>query len=361
MNAFAISDTLIISVDWLDFTVKDPAFDIYRVMEFLGFDRSMFVDCEHGARGYKNMCKLSGYEVSILSDGQPDMGIHVSISGSDVSYVLGKYAASQYCHSQPFSDDLCSEDFNSDHVLQHILRSIREIGNVTRLDLALDDKKPYFTPAKLNEYCQKGCLKTKFRSARYEHGFKPSSYESTGDTIYLGKRGSKGSGIFLRVYDKQLEHNSKNPDDLITEPWIRWEFEITDTRANAVADLISASENIGDVYFGILNNYISLIDTSADQNRSRCPMLPEWSDFIEHVKPLHLYCIPEPKTLADKENWLVSQCAPTFGLLSQIKGLDYAISIIESGCTRIKKSDWELASVEMGKRAMESKERCYDS
>lgn len=308
MNTSVLNTDLTVSVDWLAFTVTDPAYDVRSVMEFLGFDVSFFHDTGHGAMGYKSLHKLGDYAVSVLSDGREDMGIHVSIGGSAVSHVLQSFWQSQFCFKQPFSDDLGADwDSVSDGALRSFLRSVLEIGRFTRIDLALDDRKVHFTPDNLRQYVHNNQIVSKFRRGRRVEEFEIATDKRTGDTFYLG---SRQSDTMLRVYDKQLEHNNKHPEDLVDTPWIRWEFEFLDKRACGLAQTIIDTEVLGDVFFQVLNNYVRII-VHDDSNRSRCSMLKEWAEFITTVQKLSLYCPPTPKTLEDKKNWVIQQVLPT--------------------------------------------------
>lgn len=56
--------------------------------EFLGYSEADFVILPRGSNSYKKSCRLNGYPVTILSDGNEDIGIHVVISGSAIPNVL---------------------------------------------------------------------------------------------------------------------------------------------------------------------------------------------------------------------------------------------------------------------------------
>lgn len=304
----AIANNMTVSVDWMSFTVMDRTYTVPSVIEFLGFDSSFFLDTGHGAMGYKSLHKLGGYAVSVLSDGREDMGIHVTIGGSAVAHVLEAFYKSQFCLSNPFNDKKCADwDDVCMDALHLFVRKVLEIGRFTRIDLALDDHVVHFTPGDIRSYIASGQMVSRFRSGRREEGFDLSTNALNGDTLYLG---SRSSDCMLRIYDKKLEQMRKHPDMEILEPWIRWEFQFGDKRADAVAQEILKHDSIGDLFFEILNNYVRLI-VCTEKNRSRCPMLPEWAEFVACVRKLSLYCPPVEKTLDDKRNWIVSQVLPT--------------------------------------------------
>lgn len=303
----AIVNGMTVSVDWMSFTVMDGSYTVASVMEFLGFDSSFFHDTGHGAMGYRSLHKLGDYAVSVLSDGREDMGIHVTIGGSAVAHVLEMFWKSHFFQNNPFNDEKCA-DWNevSTDALRLFIRKVLEIGRFTRIDLALDDHKVHFTPGDIRGYIASGQMVSKFRSGRREEGFDLSN-NLRGDTLYLGSRSSQ---VMLRIYDKKLEQMDKSPDMEISEPWVRWEFQFGDRRADALAHEILKHDSVGMLFFEVLNNYVRLI-VCTESNRSRCPMLPEWTEFIACIEKLSLYCPPVEKTLNDKKEWIVSQVLPT--------------------------------------------------
>lgn len=307
MNTCVVNN-MTVSVDWMSFTIMDRSYTVSAVIKFLGFDDTFFHDTGHGAMGYKTLHKMGDYAVSVLSDGRDDMGIHVTVGGSAVAHVLTHFYKSQFCLDNPFDGEKIADcdDVNVD-VLHLFVRKVLEIGRFTRIDLALDDHVVHFTPADIREYISSGQMVSRFRSGRREEGFSLSPDALNGDTLYLG---SRSSSCMLRIYDKKLEQLCKHPDMEISDPWIRWEFQFGDKRADVVAMEILKHDSIGDLFFEILNNYVRLI-VCTETNRSRCPMLPEWAEFTVCVRKLSLYCPPVEKTLDDKRNWIVSQVLPT--------------------------------------------------
>ena len=50
----------------------------------------------------------------------------------------------------------------------------------------------------------------------------------------------------LRVYDKQLEQNQKAEDgEVLEDPWVRWEFELKNERANIAVDFLIQRKQLG--------------------------------------------------------------------------------------------------------------------
>jgi phage replication initiation protein len=304
-NSEQMRNQLTASIDWLSFTVFDLE-TVDDVISFLGYSPQEFSSLPKGGMGYKSMMKLEGYPVSILYDGKEDMGIHVTISGKAIPEVVRSYRASQAIDT-PFGQGF-SVSFDSSFMID-FLRAVKEIGQVSRIDLAIDDFGcKYFSTDDLVQALTDGRCVSKFRTWRNVCE-KTMTGEKTGHTVYMGSRTSE---IFLRVYDKRLEQRKQGMDGQtpIDTEWIRWEFELKGDRANQVMDALISRDSIGSVCFGLLSNYFRIINLD-NNNRSRCSVDPLWEKFIDRIRPLKLYVPDSPKTLEDKKQWVLTQVMPT--------------------------------------------------
>lgn len=348
MNKYVVNSKLTVSIDWIAFTLDPEIHTVASAAEILGFTPEVFTALEHGAMGYKSLHKLSDYCVKIYSDGQPNMGVHVEVSGSAVAHVLEAHHIYHHTHKNPFNGDPVT-DWNDDLAsdsLRSLLKMVMENGHMTRIDIALDDRSPYFTPSMLREYIANGQIVSKFRSGRREDAFKIADNKPEGDTLYLG---SRSSDTFLRIYDKQLEQNQKHPDQEIVDPWIRWEFQIMKNRADFFAYQIIDGVEVGDLFYDVLNNYVRLIELD-DNNRSRCSMLPEWRAFLKHCNRVSFYCPPAPRTYFDKKNWVEQQVMPTLAGIMLIDGYDFISSNLDQALNRMKDSMWDIVDAETKRR-----------
>ena len=334
-NQVSRSNGLTVSVDWLAFTSTTFS-SVEEIAEFLGYSLEDFQLMPKGAQGYKKMHRLSSCDVKILSDGSEGMGYHVIIPGSAIMDVLQHFKIANSTTTPFTGDELIPtlSDLNNTIMIE-FLQQLRHYGWLTRLDLAVDDHgAAFFTVEDIREYIERQEVVSKFRSFRdiFESTL---TGERTGHSLYLGSRTSE---IMLRIYDKQLEQNKKitNVDDRINEPWIRWEFELKNDRANIAADMIVQHKELGEIVMSILNNYVKIV-VLDDSNRSRCSILPLWQKFVDAVGRLRLFVPEFAKTLEQKEKWIVHQCMPTLaGLILANRGdLDVILRHFESGVTRM--------------------------
>lgn len=329
-----LGNGLRVCVDWLAFTIKD-IHSVQKVIEFLGFDFTQFSQAPRGAMGYKSMYKLDGYPVSVLYDGGEDMGIHVNISGSAVSYCVAAYRK-KLSGSTPFDgqEAMQVDDFSLT-ALSQFLKDIKSIGQITRLDLAIDDMgdAQFFSCEEIHSYLMDDQVVSKFRKFHTDIDYKMGG-EVVGYTIYLGSRKSEA---FLRIYDKRLEQKAKDPEHASDIPWVRWELELKDARAMMAASMMIQGCSIGQIVVGVLSNYVRIVELD-DENRSRCSVLPKWQLFLDGIKPLRLYVPGMPKTIEDKERWIHDQVLSTLAGLFLAYGGTFSFleDHLDEGIKRMK-------------------------
>jgi phage replication initiation protein len=301
-----LSNQLTITIDWISFTVKEIS-SVNEVIEFLGFRMEQFVPLPKGRNGYKSALLLSGTTIVIAYDGNEDMGIHVDVSGSSISDLLDSYKETKLVDT-PFGKAY-DIDFDSTVLIQFV-EDVCAIGKFTRIDLAVDDfGANYFSTTDLEEILKTGNYTSKFKHWRNECE-RTNTGTITGHTIYLG---SRSSDIFLRVYDKKLEQNKKE-DNNITSEWIRWELEIKGTQAISLSRLIQKGVPLGELTVGILSHYLRLINLD-NENKSRCSTNLVWERFIAGISPLRLSVQRKETTIDDKKRWIRKQVAPTIAAI----------------------------------------------
>lgn len=306
-NKSTLQNQLVASIDWIAFTSTIIS-NAREMFDFLGYPEADFQLLPKGSNGYTKVYRLKSYPVSVMAEGNADMGVHVVISGSAVQDVLQHYQ-NTITGTTPFGADAVEfTDFNNT-VMIEFLRDVKRIGWLTRLDLAVDDLgSNYFSVEDIRQYLGAGDVVSKFRTYRdiYESTL---AGENTGHTVYLGSRQSE---VMLRIYDKMLEQNQKAMEekDKLQDPWVRWELELKNDRANIAADFLIQRKSLGEIITEILNNYVRII-IPDDSNRSRCSIHPLWEKFVNTIKKLALYVVDASKTIEQKRNWFIRQCLPT--------------------------------------------------
>lgn len=343
-NTSFLKNSLAVSIDWIAFTSTIIP-DAREMFEFLGYSDKDFQLLPKGSSGYSKVYRLIGCPVSVMCEGNEGMGIHVVIPGSAVSDVLQHYRRT-ITGPTPFGADAVQLSDFDNTIMIEFLTDIKRIGWLTRLDLAVDDiGSRYFTVEDVRGYLDRCEVVSKFRKYKDIAEFTLAG-EGVGHTVYLGSRQSE---VMLRVYDKMLEQNNKlaEEEEKSDVPWVRWELELKNERADAAAALLMENKSLGEVVAGILNNYVRII-IPDDSNRSRCSILPLWEAFVSTVSRLVLYVDGVKKTIRDKKRWIIRQCLPTLaGLIIADGGsLDIITSRFDDAVLRMSSQMQSLVSQE---------------
>ena len=334
-NCKSLENGLQVSFDWLSFTVTEINC-LDSIFALFGYSRADFNELPHGGDGYKSMLRLNGSSIFVYYDGSDDMGVHVRVSGSAIPELIRSFKSTLEVNT-PFGRAY-EIDFESTF-MRELISAVLKVGHFTRIDLAVDDiGASYFTTDDICDFWSQRRIVTRFRNMKSIVDWSSCNVKA-GHTVYFG---SRKSDIYFRIYDKQLEQNSKNrytDVPMITTPWVRWEMECKGSYADSVAKEFLNGLDLGDLAVGILSRYFRIINLD-DSNRSRCSLLDRWQDFIRDVSPLKLFASQEGKTLEDKKAWINKQVAPTFAaiLLADGGSLEFFEKIVSDGSKRMKKN-----------------------
>lgn len=313
-----LSNGLTVSLDWLAFTVTSEKYDTFEsVAALFGLDPHDFIVQPKGSYGYKTRFKHSAEIINILTDGNEDMGIHVSCSASSLLYFIEHYRQTLQVNT-PFGQGYDLNNFDS--VLVSMLCLISNIGSFSRLDIALDDVGvAWYSLDELFEiFMDKDRVRTRYRTfgSNMSRNFDDGRTKQ-GHTLTLG---SRDTDCYLRIYDKQLEQAKKRgvtPDQL--PAWVRWELEIKghDTCMKLVNYLIDG-RSLGSVFCGILANKMRIVvPDSSVTNSTRLETDPKWEQFICSAEKLSISVPKSEKTLDSKREWISQQVAPTLSAIVQ--------------------------------------------
>ncbi|MGI5947939.1 MAG: replication initiation factor domain-containing protein [Lachnospiraceae bacterium] len=329
-NETSLANGLFISVDWLSFTVKE-VMTVSQVMDSFGLDPEQMQDGLTGRFGYRFRTTHCIYPISILYDGSEDMGIHVDVSGSAVGYFLQCYANRHTNKPTPFNSfayEVESFDFT---VLSDLLKDVMDIGQITRLDVAIDDKGcNYYTMDELQDIFQSNLWVSKFR--KYYLSLESSKSDASGTTLYLG---SRKSAIMFRMYDKKAEQLKKKKVSADSPAWVRWEIELHKDRACIFASMLIDGSSLSDLAIGILSNYLRLIQRDNVRD-SRCSNSEKWDSFINGIRKIRICQPVREKTWEDKESWLKQQVSPALSAIYLRDGdLSFFYELIKLGRPRL--------------------------
>lgn len=291
-----------ITLDWLQFTSKDPNY-LTTIIDILQMERKHFIELPKGKLGYKK--QIACENISILYDGNEDMGTHVILSGK---------GCRQYEEKEP--------------LIQLVKRLNQNEIKCTRIDLAIDDLQgDVIQIDKIQEDLRKGNVISKWKTSTELIKRELESGKIIGQTINIGSRQSE---TFLRIYDKALEQK-------LDTKWSRMELEVKGRKAERLQSMITV-DNVGLLAKKIINNYIRIVEPSGDSNKSRWKTKDYWKNIIDTTEKVKLSSKKEDKTIDELKKWVESQIAPTLATISIADGgsVDFLYEQIKEGEKRLK-------------------------
>jgi len=294
-------------IDWVAFTVKvdDPK----EVLKIIGLKSLLFSELNRGIYGYRRSLRFGN--ICVYFDGQANMGCHVVMSGQGCRQYESQF------HKIPW--------------FALFATAIKFNGRFTRLDIAHDNVDGALDLAKLKEAILNLEVRSRFRKASETQNFdlSPETEQSAeGHTLYFGKRSSR---VFLRFYDKAAQLG-------LPFLWNRAELELKDNRAHEAAKHLSAGVPVGQLFVGILNQYLSIIDRD-DSNTTRCSIKPWWSAWLQSTEKIKLTTAKETKTVDEVMKYVKRQYAPSLAMIKQHLGAfpfnEYIRELIKDGSDRM--------------------------
>ena len=195
--------------------------------------------------------------------------------------------------------------------------------NFPRIDLAIDDHKPYLNIPELIRLTKQGLISSQLRN--YSENASGELSESTpvhkGNTLYLG---SSNSDFRIVFYEKGYEQAEKFGKELDPN-WNRYELRFRQERANKVVQELIARRDVAEIAMSVLNGKIRFLEQPENKSTSRkrlYPTYPPWELFMQDIEKIKLTIQPQKKTLNSIWNWLESSVAPSLKLFSEIGELD---------------------------------------
>ena len=192
--------------------------------------------------------------------------------------------------------------------------------NFPRIDLAIDDHKPYLNIPELIRLTKQGLISSQLRN--YSENASGELSESIpvhkGNTLYLG------SDFRIVFYEKGYEQAEKFGKELDLN-WNRYELRFRQERANKVVQELIARRDVAEIAMSVLNGKIRFLEQPENKSTSRkrlYPTYPPWELFMQDIEKIKLTIQPQKKTLNSIWNWLESSVAPSLKLFSEIGELD---------------------------------------
>jgi len=294
-------------IDWVAFTVKVD--DPLELIKIIGLKSSLFSQLDRGIHGYQKSLRFGN--ICVYSDGRPNMGCHVVMSGQGCR----QYEA-QFSKIPWFALFATAIEFKA---------------KFSRLDIAHDNVDGALDLNKLKEAILNKEIRSKFRNASdiQNLDLSPDIEQVTADrTLYFGKRSSR---VYLRFYDKAAQLG-------VPFLWNRAELELKESRAHEAAKHLSSGVPVGQLFVGIINQYLSVINCD-DSNTSRRSIQPWWSAWLQSAEKIKLTTAKEVKTVEQVMTFFQRQYAPSLAMIREYLGgfdfSEYFARILKDGSKRM--------------------------
>lgn len=137
--------------------------------------------------------------------------------------------------------------------------------NFPRIDLAIDDRKPYLSIPDLIVRTKEGLLSTKLREIDFHDSgeLKEEVFQSKGGSLYLG---SSASNLRLVFYEKGYEQNKKYGTEL-DENWNRYELRFRQEMAVSVVQALLRYRDVAGLAMEVLNSKIRFLEKPTDSTK----------------------------------------------------------------------------------------------
>ena len=156
--------------------------------------------------------------------------------------------------------------------------------NFPRIDLAIDDRKPYLSIPDLIIRTKEGLLSTKLRDIDFHDSgeLKEEVFQSKGGSLYLG---SSASNLRLVFYEKGYEQNKKYGTEL-EENWNRYELRFRQEMAVSVVRELLRYRDVAGLAMEVLNSKIRFLEKPTDSMTTRKRLYPTYQAWAELMKDI---------------------------------------------------------------------------
>ena len=307
-------------VDWLTFSVKeqDPA---KVIREYLGLDPELFQDAGYGLLGYNRVLRFSDICVCYEpreNDFFRDMGVCVSMSGNG-------------CRAFETMSKLTQAGQDSVFPTLFQLLAADETANVSRLDIACDDREGFLNMEEIVEKVQANEINSRMTKRSVIVSF--DGTQRSGSTIYLG---APSSDFRVRIYDKALEEG-------VDGHWIRVELVMRHKNAAAFVEQMNSAPSVGKLAAQVVNDKFSFIERD-DSNITRCTVCGWWQSFVDELESVRLVarCVVQ-HSVERIENWIESQVGPSLAVILNTLGWPHLFELAHAAAGRL--SAWQLSLI----------------
>lgn len=241
--------------DWIQVTFQECSLsDVVR--NLFGLELARCNKTNSGKFGYNETYTVYSKCHIMRNTKNLSMGVHVLLSGS---------ACREY--------EMCFD-------WQYFFKSCEMMkGKFTRIDVAIDCYKRYFTVNQLKNKIKKGELVSKFKKSTYVTEYNLSDGSSNSASL---KFGSMSSDIYIVIYDKLAERmNAGYSVKSNIKFWTRCELRFKHDLSNSVSSLyLNHNFDLSKFIFKVLYNYLDFKDCGNNKQKTRWKTSQFWLEFL---------------------------------------------------------------------------------
>lgn len=194
--------------------------------------------------------------------------------------------------------------------------------NISRLDLAFDDHSKIIPIREMAEKAKRHEYTSRLQRRQVIFDCPDGEPDHEAITVYHGSRCSRCS---IRCYDKRAQLRRWEEDH-----WVRLELQLRDEDAMGAARYLMETP-VGDVFCGILNNYLTYREPCDDSNKSRWTVSHWWRILIDSISIIHLHSRRDVEYNRNKlDDFVFSHSRNAVVTAIQIYGVDQVVDRLYS-------------------------------
>ena len=207
-----------------------------------------------------------------------------------------------------------------------------ETANVSRLDIACDDREGFLNMEEIVEKVQANEINSRMTKRSVIVSF--DGTQRSGSTIYLG---APSSDFRVRIYDKALEEG-------VDGHWIRVELVMRHKNAAAFVEQMNSAPSVGKLAAQVVNDKFSFIERD-DSNITRCTVCGWWRSFVDELESVRLVarCVVQ-HSVERIENWIESQVGPSLAVILNTLGWPHLFELAHAAAGRLSARQLSLIS-----------------
>lgn len=304
-------------IDWVQVTFQELSINnVLRI--FFGVTPGQCTKTDSGLYGYNCTFTISSKIHVMVNNKRPDMGVHIQMSGS---------ACREY--------EMC---FTWDYFFKQA-RLLN--GHFTRLDIAIDCYKKYFTVNMLKNKIKNGCLVSKFKKTSYHTQYMIKDGTQHSATLHFG---SMKSDIYIVVYDKLAERYDAGysvADNI--NFWTRVEIRFKKDNADSMIDnYINDPFSFSSVVMKVLYNYLDFKEEGSSSQKTRWKTCKFWLDFLNESEKLSISNKAVQSSIQQKIDYMENYMSKIFAMC-MVCDNSFTRNLAKQGLKKI--NDYDLSVI----------------